>query len=218
MNGRTFAPIMTAALFGALLIAGVSGCAGNCGGSKTHCDPVACVCEPVYTTPPPYTPVPNPGNPDDWWQTVDACTLLPADTLSRLKLAALAKSPSPAPIEYEDSDCTWFGRNRMLSVELAAIPFADVGAEFPADGQSSNVSTSDGRPGKQDLLTYQGECYMAIQATSGSSLAIHLQIPPQLLLTRAPPAEHVCEEALEAANAIAPRLAGGHSHGATSPS
>lgn len=214
MDGRTLAPAMAAAAFGALLIVGLSGCGGSCASAKGRCDPVGgCTCEPVYVPPHPYTPAPDPGNPDDWWQTVDACTLLPADTLSRLKLPARGSSLSPVSVGYTASGCVWFGHNRVLSIKLAAISFADVGMGFPADGQLSDVSTNDGRPGKQDLRTDQGECYVTVQATSGSSLYIKLQIPPPLTL--AEPTEHVCEEALEAANAIAPRMAGGHSHGPT---
>ncbi|WP_194908407.1 DUF3558 family protein [Catenulispora rubra] len=216
MDRRTFTPVMAAALFGVLLIAGLSGCDGSCASGKEHCDPAACTCEPVYLPPVPYTPAPNPDNPDDWWQTVDACTLLPADTLSRLKLAARGSSLSPLSVDYTASGCAWFGHNRNLSIDLDANPYGDVTTDFPADGQVSDISTNDGRPGKQDLRTDWGECYMTVEATSGSRLYIRLQIPPPVGL--ALPTEHVCDEALAAANAIAPRLAGGHSHGPTSPS
>lgn len=133
---------------------------------------------------------------DDWWKSVNACTLLDQATATQLGY------PQPGQIQDgRPSDCGWTaGDGSTVGVTLNSQQYDTISADM---GQLSDVTIA-GRPAKQDAQAGGSThaCGLAIQATSGSDVLISV-------FTLNETVAQACTLAQNVGAAIAPKLPGG---------
>jgi uncharacterized protein DUF3558 len=187
MDGGAVSRIASAVSAGSLVLA-LAGCGGV--GPNQHCDPVGCTYVPP--TAESYSQTPDPNDPDDWFQTVDACTLLPAATRTQLGLPARGQSGA----DLSEHTCSWTGSKATLDVVLSPVLYD---RPLLASGdQVTDVTTADGRRAEQITPPRKDGCAWSVQATAGSTMSLDLWGSASLA--------RLCAEVRDAADAMAPKL------------
>jgi Protein of unknown function (DUF3558) len=205
MAGRSMTSRVGAVLaLAALLGFGASGCSiGNGDTSNDYCNPVGCVAKPPPKPPedsrtPETTayepmPDPNPDDPDNWWERVDPCTLIPESEGSQVGFPVLGRSGLNAGWQRT---CYWRTDQGSLTITLSSERYDLLFLDY----RTTNITTSDGRPGQQALLVggSVGACYLTVRATEGSRVYIQTTVKGS--------SAQACRTALAAANAMGPNL------------
>ena len=186
----------------ALLAVGLTGCGSSQDGAPGNyqCNPVGCV--PVQATEEStvvgptsaYTFIPDTSDPNDWWQSVNACALLPEAEVSQLGFS----KQGHRELFVLQSSCAWETPQADLQIIFSAESYVDLLLD---NYQPTDITTVDGRPGRQILATGgpNGACYVTVRATQRSRMYIRVVIEKSS-------SAQACHDAVVVANAVAPKL------------
>jgi Protein of unknown function (DUF3558) len=104
-------------------------------------------------------------------------------------------------LDVSQSSCAWETDRADMQIIFSAESYGDLLVD---SYQPTDITTADGRPGKQILAGGgpNGVCYLTVQATQGSRMYI------RIVITHGSSAQ-ACHDAVGVANAVVPRLPAG---------